>query len=128
MPEKHSLPDEVVQHLVPEESADETVDYSVVLDSIRYEMETIDSFSLKLSVLLRQPVTKVKHMVRKLPASLWRGKSVSKARKLLELVEEAGGVARIAENHCRPGERAGRQMQEETVCGKCGFPLKKEDE
>jgi hypothetical protein len=128
MPEKHSLPDEVVKHLVPEESAAEVIGYSVVLDSIRSEIETVDSFTLKLSVLLKQPVTKVKHMVRRLPGSLWRGKSISKAKKLLEFIEEAGGVAHIVENHSTPAENAGEQEQEGTVCRKCGFPLKKDDD
>jgi hypothetical protein len=129
MPEKQSsMPDEVLQHIVSEEGGEEIIAYSVVLDSVRSEIETIDSFALKLSVLLKQPVTKVKHMVRRLPDTLWRGKSIAKAKKLIELIEEAGGVARIVEDHSAPKEAAGGQERDGTVCRKCGFPLKPEDE
>ncbi|HSG29387.1 MAG TPA: hypothetical protein VLA34_12975, partial [Candidatus Krumholzibacterium sp.] len=43
----------------------------VVMDGVHHEMETLDSFAIKFSLLTNMPVTRVKHLMRKLPASLW---------------------------------------------------------
>jgi hypothetical protein len=132
MPKKHStLQDDIAEDIIPDANEGKVESYSVVLESIRTEIETMDSFALKFSVLLKIPVTRVKHMVKHLPCALWKGTSASKARMLVELAGEAGGVARIVENLEAPS--AEKEDKEEktagkSVCSKCGFPLKKEDE
>ncbi len=132
MPKKHStLQDDIAQDIIPEGKKGKVESYSVVLDSIRSEIETMDSFALKFSVLLKIPVTRVKHMVKHLPCALWKGTSASKARMLVELAEEAGGVARVVENHKTPSadkENKEKKSVGKSACSKCGFPLKKEDE
>ena len=132
MPEKRStLQEEIVQDVMPDGEDRKIESYSVVLDSIRSEIETMDSFTLKFSVLLRIPVTKVKHMVKRLPCTLWRGKSLSKAKMLVELAGEAGGNARVVEQEEKPDARAGKKSKKEeegAACSKCGFPLKQGDE
>lgn len=132
MSEKRStLHDDIDKDLMPEDNEGKVETYSVVLDSIRPEIETFDSFSLKFSVLLKMPVTRVKHLVKRLPSTLWKGSSRSKAKMLVELAEEAGGLAHIVENRESP-EAASPEKSEKkgskTVCSKCGFPLKKDDE
>jgi hypothetical protein len=132
MPRKKiSVQEEIADDLVKEEGEETITGYSVVLDSIRNDMETPESFALKFSVLMRLPVTKVKHMVSRLPNTIWTGKKRAKAKMLLELMEEAGGVGRIVENHERPNmaDRAeNKQAKSGELCRKCGFPLKKTDQ
>ena len=131
MSEKHTeLHDDVVQDVLPEDDEEKVESYSVVLDSIRSEIETQASFALKFSVLLKMPVTRVKHVVKRMPSTLWKGKSLSKAKMLVELAEEAGGVAHIVENRAaspEPREEEAKK-QSKAACAKCGFPLKKDDE
>jgi hypothetical protein len=132
MSEKRStLQEDIARDVLPEGEDRKIESYSVVLDSIRSEIETMDSFALKFSVLLKIPVTKVKHMVRRLPCTLWRGKSLSKAKMLVELAGEAGGNARVVENEETPRASEGEKPKkgdERTVCSKCGFPLKQGEE
>ena len=132
MPKKQPmLHDDIAGDIMPEDIEKKVDSYSVVLDSIRSEIETLDSFSLKFSVLLKMPVTRVKHIAKRLPSTLWKGKSQSKAKMLVELAEEAGGVAHIVENNdvtTVPISEEVKKTGDKTACPKCGFPLKKEDE
>ena len=128
---KTSLQEEIVEDLVPGENEGTVVGYSVVLDSIKSDMETLESFALKFSVLMQLPVTKVKHMVSRLPNTIWKGAKRSKANMLLELIEEAGGVGRVVENYERPAESEEAQAEQPSssgLCSKCGFPIKMEEE
>jgi len=106
--------------------------YSVVLDGVENEIETIDSFAIKFGLLANMPVTRARHLVGKLPSVVWTGDSQSRAQGLLSLIKEAGGAGRIVEeressaargvaNHALPGPVGG-------ICGKCGFPIKKGEE
>ena len=101
----------------------------VVVDGVSHNMETKESFAIKFSLLTNMPVTKVKHLMSKMPASLWTGSSLSKAKGLLQLVEEAGGEGRIVEEEIRvaPSVEKQKQKVETRDCAKCGFPLKKDD-
>ena len=132
MPKKRmTLQEDIAEDIIPEGKGSEIESYSVVLESIRTEIETMDAFTLKFSVLLRIPVTKVKHMVKQLPCALWKGTSLSKAKMLVELAGEAGGVASIVENHKTPApaaEEKENRSNGKSVCSKCGFPLKRDDE
>lgn len=106
--------------------------YSVVLEGFDDAMENAESFAIKFAVLARVPVTKIKHIVKRLPATLWKGQAKSRALHLLSLIEEAGGIGQLVEETVpigsedvagERGRRGGR-----LTCRKCGFPLKKSDE
>jgi len=103
--------------------------YRVLLEGVRNEVETPASFALKFSLLASLPVTKVKHMMKSLPASVWLGKRKNQALSLLNLIEEAGGTGRVIEEEYAPDmERvAGDGAVKGHACPQCGFPLKKED-
>ncbi|MBU8922501.1 MAG: hypothetical protein KOO63_11845 [Bacteroidales bacterium] len=107
--------------------------YHVVIDGVVNQVETLDSFAIKFGLLTNIPVTKLKHILRNIPASMWVGTSKSKANGLLTLVEEAGGVGRIVvekpveestEHESNPALKNAR----ENSCSKCGFPLNKDDD
>lgn len=128
-PGKHGSADGV-ELGVPAHSRRRT--YSVVLDGVENEIETIDSFAIKFGLLTNMPVTRARHLVGKLPSVVWTGDSQSRAQGLLSLITEAGGMGRVVEerespvardaaNHALPGPGGG-------ICGKCGFPLKKGEE
>jgi len=106
--------------------------YSVILEGFDDAMENAESFAIKFSVLARVPVTKIKHIVKRLPATLWKGQAKSRALHLLSLIEEAGGIGRLVEEAVPIGSEGvtgerGTQGGKLT-CRKCGFPLKKNDE
>ena len=129
--ERSTLQDEIANDVGPEGTERVIESYSVVLDSIRSEVETADSFALKFAVLLKIPVTKAKHMVRRLPSTIWKGGSHAKAKMLVELAAEAGGNARVVANEQAPPPRtesAPKKARGKAVCQKCGFPLKPTDE
>lgn len=106
--------------------------YSVVLDGIGNETETIDSFAIKFGLLANMPVTRAKHLVGRLPSVVWTGDSQSRAQGLLSIINEAGGRGRIVEESDYPATRYGANQALPGpgggICGKCGFPLKKDDE
>ncbi len=128
---KVSLQDEILDDLALDENDGTVIGYSVVLDAINSDMETLDSFALKFSILMRIPVTKVKHMVSRLPNTMWTGRKRSKANMLLELIGEAGGAGRVVENFERPGEIDEKEKVKspsDELCRKCGFPMKEDEE
>lgn len=110
-------------------SLKKSVRYRVMLEGVRTEVETHASFALKFSLLASLPVTKVKHMMKTLPATVWTGKGKSRALSLLDLIEEAGGTGRIVEEEYAPDmERVvGGDGIKGRPCSQCGFPLKEED-
>jgi hypothetical protein len=103
--------------------------YCVMLDGVRSEVETAASFALKFSLLANLPVTKVKHMMRSVPATVWKGKRKVQAISLLNLIEEAGGAAHIEEEEYAPDmeQVVGGKAVKGKVCSQCGFPIKDED-
>ena len=102
---------------------------SVVIDGVRTEIETVESFAIKFGLLTNMPVTKVRHIVSRTPARVWTGTSPSKAKGLLSLIEEAGGTGRIVSEEVRVErpETARDDAPGGGCCSKCGFPLKKDD-
>ncbi len=102
--------------------------YCVILDSVREDMETVESFVIKFSLLTKVPVTKTKHMIARFPATVWNGFGRAKADNILSLIEEAGGVGRIIEGTSealvRDSSKAGKAHP---TCQWCGFPLKEGD-
>ncbi len=99
--------------------------YCVILDEVRADMETAESFAIKFSLLTKIPVTKTKHLMAKFPATIWTGFGHAKAENILGLIEEAGGVGRIIEGATealvRDSSKAGKPH---SICSWCGFPLK----
>ncbi len=131
MPQSRSTKDERLKVDLGDLELDlkKSVRYQVVLDGVRAEVETPASFALKFSLLANLPVTKVKHLMRSLPAVMWTGKRKSQALSLLNLIEEAGGSGRVVEEEYAPDMEhvAGEKSTRGKVCPKCGFPIKKED-
>ena len=128
---KVSLQDEILDDLALDENDGTVIGYSVVLDAINSDMETLDSFALKFSVLMRIPVTKVKHMASRWPNTIWTGQNRSTANMLLQLMGDAGGAGRVVENFERPGEIDETEKEKspsDGLCKKCGFPMKEDEE
>ncbi len=116
--------------------------YRVVLEDIASGMETPDSFAIKFSLLTKTPISKMKHVVHRLPAPIWSGQGRSKAEHILALIEEAGGRGSIVETGGAPpaspveaggpGKPAGsagpaRPVKSKPACRWCGFPMKEEE-
>jgi hypothetical protein len=119
--------------------------YRVVIEDIASGMETSDSFAIKFSLLTKAPLARMKHVVRRLPATAWSGEGRSQAEHVLSLIEEAGGKGRIVEIGDAPSEATGTRGAPapgetpeqgeaparktanpavEQSCAMCGFPLK----
>ncbi|OQX85250.1 MAG: hypothetical protein B6D63_02680 [Candidatus Latescibacteria bacterium 4484_7] len=96
--------------------------YRVIIDGINAEVETKDSFAIKLSLFAKLPVTKVKHMVKTLPSVALRFSDELRAKKLVSLIEEAGGYAHIEADKKKAVPK--KAKSKERFCRKCGFPLK----
>jgi len=101
------------------------ISYRVILDQIDSRRETVDSFCIKLSIFIKTPVTRIKFITKKLPTILCKFDSKRRARKLLELVQEAGGVAHIEEVAKTVEVKA--EEKDKSVCPSCGFPISEED-
>ena len=136
-----SMQDSVYKSAVPRDGGDSTNGksaekiYRVVLEGIKSDIETTDSFAIKYGILTSTPVTKIKFMLRNLPKTILETKNGPKARGALERIEEAGGIGMIEDYS--PEEKLKVEIAEEeptiaTIedknCLKCGFPLKKNDE
>ncbi len=81
----------------PRESLDGQKSFRVILEDILSGIETTDSFAIKFSLLTKTPISKMKHVVRRLPAPIWSGQGRSRAEHILALIEEAGGKGTIVE-------------------------------
>jgi hypothetical protein len=82
--------------------------YKVLLEGIDRDRETVESFALKLSMRLRTPITRVRHIMGRLPATLKEGLTVAQANRLAAVLEELGGVVRVEAYYEIPGQRSGR--------------------
>jgi len=99
--------------------------YSVILEGIRSEMETRDTFTIKFSILTKAPLSKMKHIMTNLPATVWTGPGRSRAQSILALIEEAGGTGKIVEGGAAaPAQASPKERKSENACAWCGFPLK----
>ena len=102
--------------------------YSVILEGIRSDMETRDTFTIKFSILTKAPLSKMKHIMSTLPATVWTGPGRSRAQSILALIEEAGGKGSIVEGGAAAPAKASPKESKESkgqqVCAWCGFPLK----
>jgi len=100
--------------------------YRVIIDGIRDQYETLDSFCIKLSLFLRVPITRIKVITNSMPCVLWSYSDELKAKKLVKLVEEAGGIAHI-EQLKEETDDTKEEIVHDLVCKSCGFPLKEDD-
>ena len=99
--------------------------FSVILEGIRSDVETRDTFTIKFSLLTKAPLSKMKHIVSSLPATVWTGPGLSRAKSVLALIEEAGGTGSIIENAAAaPAKASAEEPKSEHSCAWCGFPLK----
>ena len=105
--------------------------YKVILEGVRSEIETVESFAIKFSILTRTPVSKINFLVKKMPAVVWEGMDKIKALGLLSMIDEAGGLGRLdtveKTEKSKIGPEPKKKTPKERECGKCGFPVKKED-
>ena len=107
--------------------------YSVVLEGVASEIETLESFAIKFGLLSNIPVTKVKYLASHIPTEIWSGSSGSRAKGLLSLIKEAGGKGRIEAKipqKAKPVvlEAPSVKKLEGIKCLKCGFPIGEGDE
>jgi len=103
---------------------EEPKSYRVVLEGLGSEIETVESFAIKFSLLTKTPLSKTKHYVKRLPAVIWMGQGRSSADRILALLEEAGGSGAIVEiDTASPVTTAGCPKSK-AACRWCGFPMK----
>jgi hypothetical protein len=76
-------------------AADPNADYRVILEAIDREVETPDTFALKLSIRLKSPVTRMRQLVSRAPCVVAQRLPYKKARWLGKVIEELGGTARL---------------------------------
>ncbi len=107
--------------------------YRVVLDDVSSGIETVDSFAIKFSLLTKSPLARMKHIARRLPATVWEGPGRPRAERVLSLIEEAGGKGRIVETGIAPSDAPERRESSPKsvtapsvapACAMCGFPMK----
>ena len=78
-----------------EPALDKNADYRVILESIDREIETPDTFALKLAMRLKSPVPRMRSLVAHVPCTLVQRLPYKKARWLMSVIEELGGVGRL---------------------------------
>jgi len=127
--------------LYPRDTLDGQKSYRVILEDIASGIETNDSFAIKFSLLTKTPISKIKHVVHRLPAPIWSGQGRSRAEHILALIEEAGGRGKIVETGSDappPASPAGPAKEErrdknvkiaksKSACRWCGFPMKEDE-
>lgn len=82
--------------------------YKVVLHAIDPNKETIESFSIKMSIRLRTPMPRVKQILKKLPCTIKTGMNVSQANKLFAVMEELGAKVTVEAYYLKPGKSSDR--------------------
>ena len=113
---------------VPENWFDGQKRLCVVLEEIRSDIETPDSFAIKFSLLTKTPISKMKHIVNNLPAPIWSGQGRSRAENILALIDEAGGRGSIVEGvSAALVKGSAKDAKNRMSCRWCGFPLKEGD-
>jgi tRNA A-37 threonylcarbamoyl transferase component Bud32 len=86
---------ESVATLEPLEQFDPALDYRVTLTAINRDMETPDSFALKLSMRLKTPAPRLRSLLSRMPCVIVRRVPYKKARWLKSVVNELGGTVTL---------------------------------
>jgi len=81
--------------LAKKKELDPTLDYRITLLSIDRELETPDTFALKLAMRLKAPVPRMRSLAARAPCVLVERLPYKKARWLVSVVKELGGDARM---------------------------------
>jgi serine/threonine protein kinase len=76
-------------------AADPNAEYLVILQSIDPNVETAETFALKLSMRLKSPLPRMRSLVSRAPCVIVQRIPYKKARWLISVVEELGGTARL---------------------------------
>ena len=119
--------------MYPRDTIDGQKSYRVILEDIASGIETTDSFAIKFSLLTKTPISKIKHIIHRLPAPIWSGRGRSRAEHILALIEEAGGRGSIVEiEGAAPASPVGaggpaKPAKSKPTCRWCGFPMKEEE-
>jgi hypothetical protein len=117
----------------PKELQDGGKTYRVLIEDVSSGIETSDSFAIKFSLLTKTPISKMKHIMHCLPATIWSGTGRARAEHILALIEEAGGRGSIAEigsapppSPAEPEAPGGpaKSVKGRASCSWCGFPMK----
>jgi hypothetical protein len=138
MPTNEKIQSRLQRPDLPDDLSERRRPYRVILDEVRADRETPDSFAIKFSLLTKLPITKTKHLIARFPATIWAGLGRQKAEHILNLIEEAGGRGRILDGDPEPvppdsikGEPSGADSSKGSeaplTCRWCGFPLKEGD-
>ncbi|MCI0453009.1 MAG: serine/threonine protein kinase [Candidatus Latescibacteria bacterium] len=86
---------EPARRAAPMPAADPNADYRVILETIDRQIETPDTFALKLSIRLKSPVVRMRQLVSRAPCTMAQRLPYKKARWLQKVIEELGGTARL---------------------------------
>jgi hypothetical protein len=115
--------------------------YRVILEGIATDVETPDSFSLKLSTRMHASFPRVRSVVNRLPYVVKTHVTASQAKRLQGILEELGGKVRIEPQAAGPpagdrlnrGTRSGERREERrasrqaaqaiTQCPECGWEV-----
>jgi len=130
-------PDHSRRTPTPAPAADPNADYRVVLEAINREIETPDTFALKLSIRLKSPVPRMRQLVARTPCTIAQRLPYKKARWLQKVIEDLGGTAHLevvietapvveekptavtSKELAKPTER--RSASGGIVCPRCGW-------
>jgi tRNA A-37 threonylcarbamoyl transferase component Bud32 len=118
----------------------EGADYKVVLESIDRNLETAETFALKLSMRLKAPLPRMRLLASTAPSILAQRLPYKKAKWLEAVITELGGSARVEEvvervekprvEERAPGARAGGEARPPAerrtssggiICPRCGW-------
>lgn len=78
--------------------------YKVVLEGYDTEVETADTFALKLSLRLSVPLPRARAVVNNLPQILRGGMTASEANKLKSILEDIRGIVHLGTHFVTPGQ------------------------
>ncbi len=76
-------------------AADPNAEYLVILQAIDPNVETAETFALKLSMRLKSPLPRMRSLVSRAPCIIMQRIPYKKARWLISVIEELGGTARL---------------------------------
>ncbi len=80
----------------------------MILEGVDPLKETLDTFSIKVSLQTRTPLPRVRSILKRFPNTVKSGLDQTQARKLAAVLEELGGRTRIESYYIWPGERDDR--------------------
>ncbi len=107
--------------------------FRVILESIDADLETVESFAVKLSTRARVSLPRAMFVASRLPYTVKSGLGPAQANRLKCVLEEIGGKARVEAHLVTPedhpdqrqdalrGVRSAADAKEPIVCPECGW-------